>query len=318
MILRTSPEQGLPRQAFLTGPRPALDPRRAIARPDLVDIALAAQVAAARYVEPVSQRCRVPRTPMRLDRGSDARPVSELLFGEDFDLFDCDGDWGFGRSVADGYSGWVAIAALGDPGPDLRPGPATSITARRAPVFAAPDIKTRVLMELPFGARLAGTAEERFFALAGGGFVHLAHIAALPADPVAIARRCLGAPYLWGGRSPDGVDCSGLVQLALAAAGTPAPRDSDQQLAELGTAVAFAHRVPGDLIFFPGHVGFLTAGDCLLHANAHWMAVVEEPLADVIARLVTAGVGEPVTGVRRIQGRTRQPESAAPHPITSA
>jgi cell wall-associated NlpC family hydrolase len=92
-----------------------------------------------------------------------------------------------------------------------------------------------------------------------------------------------------------GVDCSGLVQAVLAAGGVQTPRDSDQQLVALGAALAFNDRAAGDIVFFPGHVGILVAGDRLLHANAHWMAVVEEPLADVIARI---GDGA-VTGVRR-------------------
>jgi cell wall-associated NlpC family hydrolase len=173
------------------------------------------------------------------------------------------------------------------------------VTARVAPVFAAADIKAPVVLELPFGARVAGAAGERFFACAAG-FIHNRHLAAAPATPIEVARLFTGAPYLWGGRTPLGVDCSGLVQAALAACGIAAPRDSDQQLGGLGVAADFEARDAGDLVFFPGHVGILATRDRLLHANAHWMATVEEPLADVIARLHAAGVAEPVTGVRRV------------------
>ncbi len=286
-----------PLVARLTAPQPQLDPRRYIARPDLVDIALAGTVGAGRFVAPVAMRCCRPRQAMHAAGTPGAVAVSELLFGEPFDLFDTVGDWAFGRSAHDHYTGWVPMTALADPLPDL---PAVSITVRVAPVFAEPDIKAPVLAELPFAAHVTGTGGDRFFALAGGGFVHHRHLAPLPdASPLAVARGFAGAPYLWGGRSPLGVDCSGLVQVALAAAGIAAPRDTDQQLAEVGTAVAFEDRAGGDLVYFPGHVGILASRDRLVHANAHWMATVEEPLADVIARLAALGVAEPVSGVRR-------------------
>ncbi|MFZ4688413.1 MAG: C40 family peptidase [Polymorphobacter sp.] len=285
------------RVARLSGPRPALDPRRHIARPDLVDIALAGCVAAARYVEPQRLRCHTARTPMRKSGDAAAVAVSELLCGEDFDVFETVDGWAFGRSVGDNYTGWVAAAAL-DEAADLA---LQRITARCAPVFATADIKAPVLAELPFGARVAGVAGDRFLALASGGFVHLRHLAAVPADDLAVARLFSGAPYLWGGRTPAGVDCSGLVQAALAACAIGCPRDSDQQRDEVGQAVAFDDRAAGDLVFFPGHVGMLATRDRLFHANAHWMATVEEPLADVIARLAATGVAEPVTGVRRVR-----------------
>lgn len=282
--------------ARLSGPKPKLDPRAHVFRGDFADIELAGDLAAHHYVAPLPMRCRAARTPIRKAGDSAATAVSELLFGEDFDLFDIAGDWGFGRSAADRYTGWVALAALAEPGP----APTHRISARIAPVFASADIKAPVLMELPFGARVVGEAGEKFLGVEGGGFVHLRHVAGPPATPIDVARLFTGAPYLWGGRTPLGVDCSGLVQAALATTGTPCPRDSDQQLAGLGTAVAFEDRAAGDLVFFPGHVGVLTGDDRLFHANAHWMATVEEPLDDVIARLVAAGVETPVTGVRRL------------------
>lgn len=280
----------------LNGPRPTLDSRRDVARPDLVEVGLAGSVAASRYVAGVAMRCAVPRVPIRKAGDAAAVAVSELLHGEDFEVFENVADWSWGRCGSDRYLGWAPSSALADPGPavDYR------ITARIAPVFAAPDIKAPVLMELPFGARVAGAAGDRFLAVFGSGFVHVRHLAALPHDPVAVARLFVGTPYLWGGRTGDGIDCSGLVQAALLACDIACPRDSDQQRDELGAAVAFADRSGGDLVFFPGHVGFLTADDRLLHANAHWMATVEEPLADVVARLVAAGVAEPVTAIRRV------------------
>lgn len=282
--------------ARLQGPRPKLDPRSHVFRGDFADVALAGQLSAHNYVAPLPLRCRTARTPIRKAGDAAATAVSELLFGEDFDLFDIQGEWGFGRSAADRYTGWVALAALAEPGPE----PTHRISARLAPVFASADIKAAVLQEMTFGAKVTGTAGEKFLALDGGGFVHLRHIAPPPVTPIDVARLFTGAPYLWGGRTPLGVDCSGLVQAALAATGTACPRDSDQQLAALGSGVAFEGRAAGDLVFFPGHVGILASRDRLFHANAHWMSTLEEPLDDVIGRLVAAGVETPVTGVKRL------------------
>ena len=281
-------------QARLSGARPRLDPRRWIVRADLVEVALAGQVAAGRYVAPVAMQAVVARTPMRKAGDATSVAVSELLAGEGFDVFETVAGWAFGRSFADHYVGWVRADAL-----VAYVAAPVMVTARVAPVFAAADIKAPVLAELPFGALVAGVAGERFFACAAG-FIHARHLAAPPSTPLEVARLFTGAPYLWGGRTPLGVDCSGLVQAALAACGVAAPRDSDQQLAELGVAVAFEDRTAGDLVFFPGHVGILATRDRLFHANAHWMATVEEPLADVIDRLVAAGVTAPVSGVRRV------------------
>ncbi len=269
----------------LSGPRPRLDARIHLARPDLVEIGLANLVAAARYVAPQPMACTVPCVAMR--GVPDGVAVSELLHGEAFDVFDTRGEWALGRTLHDGYLGWVPLAALADREAD----PTHRITARSAPVFAEADIKSKVLALLPMGSHVRAAQDGRFLVLADGGHVHAAHVAPLPeTDLIGTARRFLGAPYVWGGRTPDGVDCSGLVQAALSFCGVAAPRDSDQQREGLGVAITFEARMPGDILFFPGHVGILTAGDRLLHANAHWMACVEEPLADVLARLAEGAV----------------------------
>jgi cell wall-associated NlpC family hydrolase len=278
-----------PAPVRLRGPRPRLDPRIHIARPDLVDIALAGEVAAARYTAPQAMVCAAPQVAMRGHPDASASAVSELLHGEGFDLFDQSGDWAFGRSTHDRYTGYVPFAALAEP--PAKPGPHHRITARTAPVFTAPDIKSPVIHHLPMGSPIAAVEEGRFLALAGGGYLHAAHIAPLAdASLLSVARHFVGAPYVWGGRSPRGIDCSGLVQASLGFCGVAAPRDSDQQRDALGVAVNFADRQPGDLIFFPGHVGIIADHDHLLHANAHWMTTCEEPLANVLNRLGEAAV----------------------------
>jgi hypothetical protein len=274
----------------LKGPAQRFEPREWFAGPEVVELALAGDIAAVRYVEPRPLVCTAPRVMLRSGPDAAAEGASELLLGEGFEIVEVKAGFALGRSLHDRYVGWVPFEALAMPAAE----PNHRVSARRAPVFAAASIKAAVQAELPFGARLAGVMAGDFLALAGGGFVHRRHIDAPPKDRFAASALFIGAPYLWGGRSPDGVDCSGLVQQALAAEGIALRRDTDLQH-EQGEAVKFEAREAGDLVFFPGHVGLLLPGDTLRHANAHWMAVVDEPLADVIGR------GSAVTGVRRFR-----------------
>lgn len=274
----------------LKGPAQRFEPREWFAGPDVVELALAGDVGAMRYVEPRALLCTAARTAVCSAPDAGAEAASELLFGEGFEIVEVKDGFALGRSLHDRYIGWVDFAVLALPGAE----PTHRISVCRAPVFAAASIKAAVVMILPFGARVSGVMDGDFLVLAGGGHVHRRHVEAEPKDRFAAAALFAGAPYLWGGRSPDGVDCSGLVQQALSAEGISLRRDTDLQR-EQGEAVRFAAREAGDLIFWPGHVGLLMDGDLLCHANAHWMAVVTEPLADVMAR--AADAEEPV--VRR-------------------
>ncbi len=225
-----------------------------------------------------------------------ARAVSELLLGETFEIVDASGGWAWGYCRHDRYVGYVREDALGDaPEPDMM------VTARHALVFAEPDIKAPVVAIWSLGARFAGTHDGNFV-VTDRGYVHRRHVAPLSestSDPVAVAEQLLGTPYRWGGRSADGIDCSGLVQLALARAGIAAPRDSDQQRDAIGEELApDAALRRGDVIFFPGHVGLMVDDARLIHANAHAMATTIEPLADVTARLA-ADHPHPILSRRR-------------------
>jgi cell wall-associated NlpC family hydrolase len=132
---------------------------------------------------------------------------------------------------------------------------------------------------------------------------HLAPVGAYESDWVAVAERFLGVPYLWGGKTSLGIDCSGLVQVSLQACGIVAPRDSDMQEAALGTPLAKDGALPsslrrGDLVFWPGHVGIMRDAESLLHATAHAMQVIIEPLSVAVRRV--SARGQEISGVRRI------------------
>jgi hypothetical protein len=221
---------------------------------------------------------------LRAAPNAGAEAVSQLLLGEGFAVLDIAGGWAWGYCLHDHYVGYLPADALGEA---VEHG--HIVSAALALVFAAPDIKSPVLAHWPMGTRFTGIESGGFIACEAG-YIHRRHadpIDTLEADPVAVAERFVGAPYLWGGRGDGGVDCSGLIQIALARAGIAAPRDADlQEQAELGaTLAANAPLQRGDLIFFPNHVGFMVDGDRLIHANAHSMTVAIEPLADLVARL---------------------------------
>jgi hypothetical protein len=279
----------------LDGPSRRYDARVSAIRPDLADVALADLYFAPHYAAPVARRCVVPSVMVRGAPNASASAVTELLHGEAFHMLDARGGWAWGYCGHDHYVGYLPVDTLADPVVQ------SHVTRALAPVFAMADIKSPVLELLPAGARLAGTEEGDFLAT-DGGFVHLRHVRAIDAvesDWVAVAERYLGAPYVWGGRG-IGVDCSGLVQMALAACGIAAPRDTDQQAEAIGEALGDnAALRRGDILFFPGHVGLMVDSERLIHANAHAMAVTIEPLADVVARLRDTHE-QPVTGRRRI------------------
>lgn len=282
----------------LEGPSRRPDPRTHAYRPDIADIALAGVLFAPHYAR--AEACRVTADAVTVHAlpSHDARAISQLVHGEGFDMVDEAGGWAWGRCAHDDYVGYVRADTLGPVQT-----PTHRVTASLALVFANPDIKAPVVKALPIGARIAGQAEGNFLRI-DEGYIHERHVAgldALESDAVAAAERLIGTPYRWGGRGGDGIDCSGLVQRSLELAGIAAPRDSDMQRDQLGQPLAEdAPLRRGDLIFFPGHVGFMLDEARLLHANAYWMSTVIEPLADVVDRLRPSHA-QPITARKRIK-----------------
>jgi cell wall-associated NlpC family hydrolase len=275
------------------------DPRLTPARPDLAAAHLRGQVEAARFVEGVVQEVIAGHAPLREEPSHAGRLVSEALHGERVTVYETDDEgWAWGQLMSDGYVGWLPAAALLAPGAE----PTHKVTALRTLVFPGPSIKLPPSHALPLGAQIAVVGENAGLAVtAAGGYVpsrHLARIGAAERDHVAVAERFLGVPYLWGGKTTLGIDCSGLVQVALTACGVPCPRDSDMQEQAIGSPVAASDPQRGDLLFWEGHVAIVRDRRTLLHANAYHMQVAIEPLSEAVARIQASG--SEITSVRRL------------------
>ncbi len=246
----------------------------------------------------MAARVTAPRTWLLREPSKSAPQETELLFGFEFRIDRVKKNWAYGQAMSPlsqdilGYIGWVRRENLNE---DLVPR-THFINALKAPVFKKADIKSRIKGLLHMGAQInAARIEDVFIELSSGGYIHRKHLQPLgryvETDFVTIAEAHLELPYVWGGVSTDGLDCSGLVQSALRAVGRDCLRDAGQQEDSLGTVLKnMAALKRGDLVFWPGHVGIMSDGETLLHANAFHMKVAQEPFAAARAR-----IGEPRT-----------------------
>lgn len=266
-----------------------LDRRLNAFRPDLADIALKGQVKADRFVTPEPAMITQSVVPLRpkpeLSMGID----TELLMGEEVRVFDRQGGWAWVKAVDDGYVGYLPEEALGTAAATTH-----IVTVPRTFVYSGPDLRFPTRMALSMGSRLtivreAETRGTRYLMLSDGGALvsrHLRPIAEPPApDYVAVAALFLETPYLWGGKSGFGIDCSGLVQLAMRMAGQKALRDSDMQASGLGMPVERAELRRGDLVFWKGHVAIMEDETSMIHANGNTMSVARETLEAAIERI---------------------------------
>jgi cell wall-associated NlpC family hydrolase len=279
------------------------DPRVTPARADLAAKHLEGQVKAARFVDGRAMEVVEPQAPLRREPRTDAPLETEALKGERVTIYDVnDEGWSWGQLAADNYVGWLPSHALMPAGVV----PTHKVAALRTLAFPGPSIKLPPAEALPLGARLViARVEHRLAVTQAGTYIpagHLKPIADNESDFVAGAERFLGTPYLWGGKTSLGLDCSGLVQISLTACGIASPRDSDMQEAVLGTALApdagHSNLVRGDLVFWNGHVAIMRDSITIIHANAFHMAVAIEPIAEAIARIRDAG--SEITSVRRL------------------
>jgi cell wall-associated NlpC family hydrolase len=278
------------------------DPRLTPARPDLAAKYLEGKVKADRYVTGEEFEVTESIAPLREAPATDAMLSTQALKGERVTIYDRNGEgFAWGQLNSDGYVGWIPDATLAKPAA----APTHKITALRTFAFPGPSIKLPPVDTLSLGASVAVILEQDAFAVTREGWYlprrHVGDIAAMEGDFVAVAEKFVGTPYLWGGKSSLGIDCSGLVQIALNAAGTGCPRDSDMQMDGLGRALdarEAKHLQRGDLIFWKGHVAIVRDAHSIVHANAHHMATAIENTADAIARIKAAG--SEVSAIKRM------------------
>ncbi|MFN4141813.1 C40 family peptidase [Aestuariivirga sp.] len=278
-----------------------LDPRLHAYRPDLADIALQGRVEAERYVSPRLVEVIEPVLSLRKAPRFDAMQLTQAMLGEEVKLFDEQEGWAFVQLARDGYVGYVNANALS---PNRRAA-THRVAVPSTYMYPEAGLKTQPAVAITLNAQVAVIAEEgQFSRLDNDRFVFSAHlrpVETVEADFVAVAELFRHVPYYWGGKSVQGLDCSGLVQLAFEASGIAAPRDSDMQERALGEelpANALGELARGDLVFWNGHVGIMTDAETLLHANGHHMMVVAEPLRQAVDR-IAARHGE-ITSIKRV------------------
>jgi cell wall-associated NlpC family hydrolase len=283
------------------------DRRTTPARPDLAAEHLRGKVVSTRFVQGNELEVRDAQAPLRREPSPDALLDTEALHGERVTVYEENGEgWCWGQLNSDGYVGWVPANALRQPGPL----PTHRVAALRTFVFPGPSIKAPPVDALSLGSRVAVKPQQRdgsgeLTDLVSGLCIptrHLAPIESTEPDFVAVAERFVGVPYLWGGKTSLGLDCSGLVQVALNASGIACPRDSDMQERALGVPLPpgdLADLRRGDLIFWTGHVAIVRDERSILHANAFHMAVAIEPTGEALRRIADAGSN--VTGIKRFR-----------------
>jgi cell wall-associated NlpC family hydrolase len=281
---------------------PDLDHRLHAYRPDLADMKLRGRIDAKRFVEGVAMGVVVPVATIHREASSTAMQTTQALFGERLMAFEITDDWVWCQLERDGYVGYIAKAAVSK---DLT-NPTQRVSVPSTFLYPVPDIKSRTPTSLPMNAKLEIVAnDEKFSKLSNGKYVFTKHLRPLnefEPDFVSVAEKFLDVPYSWGGRTAQGLDCSGLVQTSLEISGISSPRDTDMQEIQLGQDLLINDLDGlrrGDLVFWKGHVGIMADEKTLLHANGYHMMTVKEPLSEAVTR-----TADPITSIKRFSAHS--------------
>lgn len=279
-----------------------LDRRLHAFRPDLAEAGLEGEVQALRFVAGTPARVAVPVIGLRPQPDLASGIDTELLFGEDVTVFERADGWCWVKAASDGYVGYLPEEALSE----IQAEPTHIVTVQRTFVYPEPELRKPYKGILSMGSRvrIVSEAEARgnhYVVLEDGTAIFSKHVQPISAgsggDYVDIAARFIETPYLWGGRSGLGIDCSGLIQLAMQMTGRTAPRDTDMQAAGLGDVIDRAELRRGDLVFWKGHVAIMEDPQTILHANGHTMTVARENFEAAVKRI--GWLYEQPTGYRR-------------------
>jgi cell wall-associated NlpC family hydrolase len=272
-----------------------MDRRLTLANERIADIALQGQIEAPAYGDVIAAEVALPVADLLAE--PDGARARQLLLGEGFEVLELHEGYAFGRASKDGYCGYLTEASVSAP-----TGVSHWVAAPGTHLYSEPKVQAPKTRWLSFGSRVRVLGQTGAFAQTPHGYIPIGHLQMLGSwydEPVEVMGLFLGVPYLWGGNSFVGIDCSGLVQAAMMACGKPCPGDSDLQQS-LGTELAPEEALQrGDLVFWKRHVGMMIDANSMIHANGHFMATVIEPVAEAIARISEARGGD-VLAKRRL------------------
>ena len=259
-----------------------MDPRLTPANETVACSTLKGKIKHSNFVEAKNYQVNVPF--VDLLGSPDGKRNRQLIYGSKVKYFSAAKGWAFIQNTYDNYVGYVPESTIASETQKTH-----IVTAPLAHVFMEPNIKSKNIEILPLAARVSGEMIENGFLETELGWISVSQLkrkTELSKDPVEVSKLLQNAPYLWGGNTTLGIDCSGLIQISLLLCGIDCPGDSDQQMNTLGQNIDIGSpRKKGDILFWKGHVAWALNERQILHANAYHMATVIEEANEAIERI---------------------------------